>query len=328
MVDTIESISCSAVLEAADRLAPWAHRTPVLSSRTLDEAVGGSVFLKCENFQRAGAFKFRGAMNTLLQLSETERSRGVVTHSSGNHGQALALAGRLSGVKVCVVMPKTAPTVKRRATLAYGAEVVSCEPTLDSREATVARLIGDHGYTLVHPFDDWRVAAGQGTAALELLDEVGSLDYLVAPIGGGGLAAGCALALEARGSKAKLVGVEPAAVDDAKRSLEAGERLPSGDARTIADGLKASIGVRPFSLLRNRLWKVFTSSEDQTIDALQYLWERLKIVVEPSSTVAFAPILNQAFSMKGARVGLIVSGGNIDVDPMFDHLRTKWLASE
>ncbi|HLH29421.1 MAG TPA: threonine/serine dehydratase, partial [Acidimicrobiales bacterium] len=205
------------ILAAAARIAPWVHRTPVMTSRTIDARCGGTVFLKCENFQKVGAFKFRGAVNALLQLDEAGRRAGVVTHSSGNHAQALALAGKLLGVPVTVVMPRTAPAVKREATEGYGARIVPCEPTLADREATVAAEIERHGSALVHPFNDWNVIAGQGTAALELLDQAGPLDAILCPVGGGGLLSGTALAVKGQSTGTRVIGVEPARADDARR---------------------------------------------------------------------------------------------------------------
>lgn len=310
---------------AAERLAPWVHRTPVLTSRSLDERCGGSVFLKCENFQRVGAFKFRGAMNAVLQLTEAERAAGVITHSSGNHAQALSLAGKLLGVPTCIVMPRTAPAVKRSATEGYGARVVSCEPTLAAREATVSNLIARHGYTLIHPYDDWRVIAGQGTAAWEFLDQAGPLDLVLAPIGGGGLMSGTALAVQGRSPSTRLIGVEPATADDARRSLETGSIVPSGDPRTIADGLRTTLGTRGFSVLRHYLDRIVTATDAEVLSALRFVWERLKIIVEPSGVVPLAPILAGGLDVQGLRVGVILTGGNIDLEPMFRALAEAWL---
>jgi threonine dehydratase len=319
------SIGVEEIRAAADRLAPWAHRTPVLTSRTLDERCGGSIFLKCENFQRVGAFKFRGAMNAVLQLDEAERAAGVVTHSSGNHAQALALAGRLAGVPVCVVMPRTAPAIKRAATEGYGARVVSCEPTLASRESTVAELIAREGYTLIHPFDDWRVIAGQGTASWELLDQAGPLDLIVTPCGGGGLLAGTALAVKGRSPSTRVVGAEPAEADDARRSLRSGRIEPSNDPKTVADGLRTSLGAKTFSVIRQHVEAIVTAEERAILDAMRFVWERLKILIEPSAAVPVAPLLEGTLDVRGLRVGVILSGGNVDLDPFFEALRVRWL---
>lgn len=318
-------ITADDIRDAAERLAPWVHRTPVLTSRTLDDRCGGSIFLKCENFQRVGAFKFRGAMNAVLQLDRDERARGVVTHSSGNHAQALALAGKLAGVPVCVVMPHTAPAIKRAATEGYGARVVPCEPTLAAREQTVASLIASDGYTLVHPYDDWRVIAGQGTAAWELLDQSGPLDVVVTPCGGGGLLSGTAIAVKGRSPETRVYGAEPATADDARRSLEAGRILPSNDPKTVADGLRTSLGTRDFDVIRQHVTAIHTATEAEILDALRFVMERLKIVIEPSSAVPLAPILTGRLDVRGLRVGLILTGGNLDLAPFFQALADRWL---
>ncbi len=312
------------IVQAAQRLEFRAHRTPVPTSRTLDERAGASVFLKCENLQRVGAFKFRGAMNALLLLDEGRKAAGVVTHSSGNHAQALALAGQLLGVPVTIVMPRTVPAVKRAATVGYGARTVLCEPTLESRESTVAAESQRHGLTLVHPFNDWNVIAGQGTAALELLDPAGPLDVLIAPVGGRGLVAGTALAVNGRSPGTAVIGAEPANADDARRSLETGTIQPSFDPRTIADGLRTSLGTRTFAVIRQYVDAIVTSSEAEIIDATRFVWERLKIVIEPLSAVVVAPLLAARLRAKG-RVGVILSGGNVDVETFFQGLAAQWL---
>jgi threo-3-hydroxy-L-aspartate ammonia-lyase len=316
-------VDIDAIRAAATRLAPWAHKTPVLTSRAVDELCGGTLFFKCENFQRVGAFKFRGAMNAVLQLDEDAKRRGVVTHSSGNHAQALALAGRLAGVPTCVVMPRTAPAIKRAATEGYGARVVPCEPTLADREATVARLIAEHGYELVHPYDDWRVIAGQGTAALELLEQAGPLDVVVAPCGGGGLLSGTAIAVKSTSPATRVIGAEPANADDARRSLELGAIVPSEDPKTIADGLRTSLGTRDFGVIRHLVDAIATATESEILAAMRLVWERMKIVIEPSCAVPLAAVLNGQIDARGKRVGVILSGGNVDLEPMFAALAAK-----
>jgi threonine dehydratase len=313
------------ILAAAERIAPWVHRTPVMTSRTIDARCGATVFLKCENFQKVGAFKFRGAVNALLQLDETGRRAGVVTHSSGNHAQALALAGKLLGVPVTVVMPRTAPAVKREATEGYGARVVPCEPTLADREATVAE-IEKHGSSLVHPFNDWNVIAGQGTAVLELLDQAGSLDVVLCPVGGGGLLSGTALAVSGRSPGTRVVGVEPARADDARRSLETGTIQPSNDPQTIADGLRTSLGPYTFAVISRYVDRIVTATEDEIVEAMRYVWERMKLIIEPSSAVPIAALWNGQLDVKRLRVGVIISGGNVDVEPLFRALAAKFLA--
>jgi threonine dehydratase len=320
-----QTIDADDVARAAERLRPWVHQTPVVTSRTLDARCGGSVFLKCENFQKVGAFKFRGAMNAVLQLDDHARAAGVVTHSSGNHGQALAAAGQILGVPVWVVMPRTAPSVKRAAVEGYGARVVTCEPTLAAREETVAEQVERHGLHLVHPFDDWRVIAGQGTAAWELLDQAGPLDLVVCPVGGGGLASGTAISVKGRSPSTRVIGAEPERADDAKRSLASGRIEPSNDPATVADGLRTSLGPRTFAVLRRHLDGVVTATEAETLDAMRFVWERLKLVIEPSSAVPLAPILHGGLTVKDLKVGLIVTGGNVDVEPMFQALAARWL---
>jgi threonine dehydratase len=259
-------------------------------------------------------------MNALLQLSDAERAAGVVTHSSGNHAQAVALAGQLLGIPVCVVMPRTAPPVKRAATEGYGARVVPCEPTLAAREATVADEIARHGLTLIHPYDDWRVIAGQGTAAWELLEAVGPLDLILTPVGGGGLLSGTALAVQALAPATRVIGVEPAQADDARRSLELGTIQPSNDPKTIADGLRTSLGTRPFSVIRRHVASIVTATEAEILAAMRFVWERFKIVVEPSGAVPVAPVLTGTLDVRGLKTGIIVSGGNVDCEPLFQAL--------
>jgi threo-3-hydroxy-L-aspartate ammonia-lyase len=317
-------IDADTVRLAAERLAPWAHRTPVLTAKSLDARCGGSVFLKCENLQRVGAFKFRGAMNAILQLNDGERRSGVITHSSGNHAQAVALAGRLCDVPVSVVMPRTAPAVKRAATLGYGARIVLCEPTIASREETVAGEIERHGFTLVHPYNDWNVIAGQGTAAWELFDQVGELDVIICPIGGGGLLAGTAIAAGGRSPRTRVMAAEPANADDARRSLEAGSIQSCDDPKTIADGLRTtSIGERNFAVIAGRVERIVSVTEAEIIDAMRFVWERMKIVIEPSSAVAVAPLLTGKIEAAQKRIGVIVSGGNVDFEAFFRDLASK-----
>jgi len=263
-------------------------------------------------------------MNALLLLDDGQKAAGLVTYSSGNHAQALALAGQLLGVPVTIVMPRTAPAVKRAATEGYGARIVLCELTLESRESTVAAESQRHGLTLVHPFNDWNVIAGQGTAALELLDQAGPLDVVIAPVGGGGLVAGTALAVNGRSPGTVVIGAEPANADDARRSLETGSIQPSFDPRTIADGLRTSLGTRTFAVIRQYVNAIVTSSEAEIIDATRFVWERLKIVIEPSSAVVVAPLLFARLRAKG-RVGVILSGGNVEVGTFFEGLAAQWL---
>ncbi|WP_437747306.1 pyridoxal-phosphate dependent enzyme [Sorangium sp. So ce302] len=302
---TVEDIRGAAV-----RIAPHAHVTPVMTSRTIDGIAGARVFFKCENLQRVGAFKFRGACNAVLSLSDEEARRGVATHSSGNHAAALALAARIRGVAAYIVMPENAPAVKRAAVEGYGARVVSCAPTLRSREETIARVISETGAIFVHPYNDPRIIAGQGTAALELAAQVDDLDAVVAPVGGGGLLSGTAIATGSL-SRARTIGAEPEAADDAARSMREGRIIPSNDPVTIADGLRTSLGELTFAVLRERGVEIVTVSEEDIVKAMRVVWERMKLVIEPSAAVPVAAVLRRL--VHGARIGVIVSGGNVDL---------------
>jgi threonine dehydratase len=308
------------VRSAATRIAPWVLRTPVLTSRILDERAGSKLFFKCENFQRIGAFKARGAHNALLSLTAESLSRGVVTHSSGNHGAALALAARNAGARAYVAMPRNAPRTKLASVERLGGEIVFCEPTLPAREACCAEIRQRTGAALVHPYDDWRVIAGQGTAALELVEDVPGLDALVVPVGGGGLLAGTAIV--GSGFSVEVHGAEPAAADDAYRSFISGERQPLAGADTIADGLRASLGERPFAVIRKHVKAITTVSEDEIISAMRLVWEVMKIVIEPSAAVPVAAMLSGRAPLASKRVGVILTGGNVDLDAL------PWVRSE
>ena len=303
------------VAAAAARLADVAHHTPVATCATLDRLAGRRLFFKCEHLQRVGAFKFRGAWNVVAQLPDAAVARGVVTHSSGNHAQALALAARLRGVPAHIVMPETAPAVKRRAVAGYGGRIVPCAPTLAAREETAARVLDATGGVFVHPYDDPRIVAGQGTAARELLADVPDLDAVVAPVGGGGLLAGTILAARAARPAIAVVGAEPAAADDAARSLAAGRRLPPVDRpRTLADGLLTGLGEVTWPVIRDGADAVVTVDEAALAAALRLLWERAKLLVEPSAAVALAAVLaDPPVLRRRRRVGVILSGGNVDL---------------
>ena len=307
------TISPTAISSAATRLAGIVNKTPVLTSRTLNTLTGCTIYLKCENFQRVGAFKFRGAYNALSQLSDTEKAAGVITHSSGNHAQGVALAAKLLGIAATVVMPDDAPANKKAATDAYGATIVTCAAV--DREQVTADLITHHGYTLIHPYDNDNIIIGQGTAAFELFNEVGELDVLFVPVGGGGLISGSALATAALSPNCRVVGVEPAIADDANQSWRAGEIITFPHVpNTIADGLRTRhIGERNLAVMRQYVHDMVTVSEDDIMNTLQFLWSRLKIVVEPSSAVALAPLFTGQYPLAGKRVGVILSGGNVDV---------------
>jgi len=298
---------------AAARIARYVHRTPVITSASLDRAAGASLFFKCENLQRVGAFKMRGASNAVWSLAEDEARRGVLTHSSGNHGAALARAAGQRGIPCRVVMPENAPRAKRRAVEDFGAVVVPCVPTLQAREETTARLLAETGAVLVHPYNDPVVIAGQGTAARELLQEVPDLDVIVAPIGGGGLLSGTAIAAAALQPRAAVWGAEPSGADDAQRSLAAGRIVPVESPRTVADGLRATIGPLPLAILTAHGVRIATVDDAAILAAMRLFWERTKLLIEPSAAVALAVLLERAIPTAGARVGAIVTGGNLDL---------------
>ena len=300
------------VRRAAARLDGVAHRTPVVRSRTLDERTGAAVRLKPENLQRIGAFKFRGAYNTIAQL---ERVRGVVTASSGNHAQAVALSAALHDLPATILMPEDAPASKAAATEGYGAMIVRYDRYADDREALLRERAEREGLTIVHPYDDERIMAGQGTAALELIEDGGELDALLVPVGGGGLFAGCATAATALCPGVRVFGVEPAASDDTARSFAAGERVSVPPPRTIADGQQLDIpGERTFPVVRERVAAVVTVTDAEIVDAMRFAFERLKLVLEPSGASALAALLHGRADVAGARAGVVLSGGNVDVD--------------
>ncbi|MEO5624545.1 MAG: pyridoxal-phosphate dependent enzyme [Dokdonella sp.] len=298
------------------RIASHAHRTPVVCSRSLDELTGAELYFKCENLQRAGAFKFRGACNAVWSLSAAEAKRGVVTHSSGNHGAALALAARTRGIPAYVVVPEGAVKSKLAAIEGYGATLHRCAPTMAARDAMADQVRQQTGATLVHPFTDPRVIAGQGTAALELLRETGPLDALVTPIGGGGLIAGSAIAARAFNPGIALCAAEPEGAADAFESLRRGERVTDIEPDTICDGLRGTIGPINWALLTEYVVAVLPIADRDTIAAMRLIWQRLKLVVEPSSAIAFAAILSHRERFTGQRVGVILSGGNVDLDAL------------
>jgi threonine dehydratase len=305
---------------AAGRIAPYAHRTPVLTCTAFDERLGARIFLKCENFQKVGAFKFRGAANAVFSLDEGESARGVATHSSGNHAQALALAARLRGIPAFIVMPDNAPAVKKAAVAGYGGRITFCEPTLKARETTLARVVQETGAEVVHPYNDDRVIAGQGTAALELLEDVPGLDAVLAPVGGGGLLSGTAIAATSLKPGIRVIAAEPEGADDACRSFRAGRIIPSTAPKTVADGLLTSLGDRTFPVIRERVEDIVTVSEAGIVAAMKFVWERAKLVIEPSSAVPVAALWEKKIDLGGLRVGIILSGGNVDLD------RLPWTA--
>ena len=292
----------------------FAHLTPVFTSSSVDEKAGTRVFFKCENFQRVGAFKFRGATNAVQTLSDEEAARGVATHSSGNHGQALALAAKLRGIPAFVVMPENAPKVKVDAVRGYGAQITFCEPTLHARESTLKEIVETSGATFIHPYNDPRIVAGQGTAALEFLASNPDLDVIMTPVGGGGLLSGTALSAKHTKPGIKVIGVEPELANDAWQSFRQKELIPNKNTSTIADGLRTSLGELPFSIIRQYVDDIITVSEESIISAMRFVWERMNIIIEPSSAVPLAALFDGKTDLPGKKTGIILSGGNIDLD--------------
>lgn len=301
------------VQEACERVAPFVHQTPILTSRLLNELCGASLYFKCENFQKMGAFKMRGAVNAILQLSDEERSRGVVTHSSGNFAQALSLAAKSVSVKAYIVMPNNAPSVKKEAVRSYGGIITESEPTLLAREQEAARIVADTGATFLHPSNNLNVLLGQGTAATELLAQQPQLEILVTPVGGGGLIAGTALSAHYLGQNCITIGGEPSVADDAYRSLKSGVIETNTTAVTIADGLRTNLGDVNFPIIKELVSAIICVEEAEIIAAMKLLWERLKIVIEPSSAVPFAAILKEKERFRNKEIGVILSGGNVDL---------------
>lgn len=305
------------VLAARTRIAPHAHRTPVLTCSTLDRISGASLFFKCENLQKVGAFKFRGACNAVFSLTDEQAVRGVATHSSGNHAAALALAGRLRGIPVTVVMPADSSRAKLVAVEGYGARIVLCEPGTQARELALENVLAETGALPVHPFSDPRVIAGQGTAALELLEETPDLDVVMTPVGGGGLVSGTVLAVQGRAPRVRVIGAEPAGADDAARSLEAGHVVEIAAPQTIADGLRsARMGEINFRIMSGGLERIVRVEEQAIVDAMRAVWQRMKLVIEPSSALPLAALLSGALELHGQRVGILLTGGNVDLDAL------------
>jgi threonine dehydratase len=302
-------------IEAAhERIKPFIHKTPVLKSQSLSEMAECEIFFKCENFQKVGAFKARGAMNAVLSLSDEERAKGIATHSSGNHAQAIARAGKIMGIKAYIVMPRTAPIIKKQGVLGYGGEVFECEPTLAARESTLAEVIEKTGAVEIHPFNNYKVIEGQATAAKELLEEAGQLDFLIAPVGGGGLLSGTALAAKFFSPSTKVIAGEPALADDAFRSLQRGSIQPASPPTSIADGLLTSLGDKTFPIIKENVKEVITVTDEEIIAAMRLIWERLKIIIEPSCAVPFAALLKDKSQFKNKKVGIILTGGNVDLN--------------
>lgn len=314
---TQESIS-----QAHKRIKPFIEHTPVLTSSSLNEMAGCQLFFKCENFQKVGAFKARGAINAALKLSDEERKNGLATHSSGNHAQAIARAGKILNVKSYIVMPRTAPEIKKRGVRGYGGEIFECEPTLQAREETLAQVIKKTGASEIHPFNNYNVMEGQATCAKELFEQVPKLDVVMAPVGGGGLLSGTALATKFFSPATIVIGGEPSGSDDAYRSMQSGKIEPA-QSNTIADGLLTTLGDKTFPIIYENVKEIITVTDEEIIAAMRLIWERLKIIVETSCAVPFAAVLKSKEKFKDMRVGIILSGGNVDLEKV-----GKWFGSQ
>ena len=300
-------------IEAAhSRIKSYVHRTPVMKSQKLNEIFNCELFFKCENFQKVGAFKFRGATNAVLSMTAEEKLKGVVTHSSGNHAAALALAAGMNGIKANIVMPRNAPDVKKNAVAGYGAEITFCEPTLQAREDTTRRIMEKTGATLIHPYDNFNVICGQGTAALELLNEKSDLELVIAPVGGGGLMSGTSACVKGIDKNIQVIGAEPLNANDAFISFTTGILTPSVNPVTCADGLLTSLSELTFSVIRKNVDTILTAKEDSIIECMLLVWERMKIIIEPSSATVLAVVKENPGVFRGKRIGLIISGGNVD----------------
>ena len=308
------NIPVFADVEAAHRIvAQYAHHTPVLTSQSINKITGGNLFFKCENFQKVGAFKFRGACNAVFSLSDEDAQKGVATHSSGNHAAALALAASIRGIDAHIVMPSNSPEIKKKAVAGYGAKITFCEPTLQARESTLAGIVAATGATEIHPYNNFHVIAGQGTAAKELIEDFGEFDLIIAPVGGGGLLGGTAISTKHLLPECKVIAAEPAGADDAYRSFQAKKIIPSVNPKTIADGLLTSLGERNFAIISDKVDDIVTVSEEKIVEAMRMIWERMKIIIEPSSAVPLAAILEGKIDIQHKKTGLILSGGNLDL---------------
>jgi threonine dehydratase len=311
-----EAPDLRAIRAAAKRIRPYAHQTPVLTCTSLNAMVGAELFFKCENLQKVGAFKFRGAANSVFSLPESEAARGVATHSSGNHAQALALAARLRGIRAHIVMPENSPKIKVAAVRDYGARIVFCPSTQKDREQTLDAVVAETGAAFIHPYNNLQIIAGQGTCALELLEQVSDLDLVMAPVGGGGLLSGTALSCHYLRPEVRVIAGEPKGADDAFRSLRDGRIYPSENPQTVADGLRTSLGTLTFPIIRRYVERIVTVEEESIVAAMRHVWERMKVLIEPSAAVPLAAILEGGVEAVGKRIGIILSGGNVDLDSL------------
>jgi threonine dehydratase len=298
--------------QAHERIKPYVHHTPVLTSAAINEIAGCSIFFKCENLQKIGAFKARGAMNAALQLTPEQRAKGIATHSSGNHAQAIARAAKILGIPSYIVMPRTAPEIKKKGVRGYGGQIFECEPSVQSRESMLADVVAKTGATEIHPYNNYHIIAGQSTAAKEFIEEVPKLDFLISPVGGGGLLSGTLLSAKFFSPSTKVIAGEPAGADDAFRSMQSG-KIEVSQANTIADGLLTSLGDKTFPIIKEHVEKIIPVTEEEIVAAMRLIWERMKIIVEPSAAVPFAAVLKEKKIFEGKKVGIILSGGNVDL---------------
>lgn len=306
-------ITRQSIIDAHERIKPYVHRTPVVTSQSIDDIAGCKIFFKCENLQKVGAFKARGAMNAALSLSEEERKKGIATHSSGNHAQAIARAGKMLGIKSYIVMPRTAPAIKKKGVQGYGGEIFECEPTLEARESTLAEVIKKTGANEIHPFNNYDVITGQATTAKELFEEQNNLDVIIAPVGGGGLLSGTAMTAKYFSPSTLVYAAEPQGADDAYRAMQSG-KIEKSQANSIADGLLTSLGDKTFPIIKENVKAVITVSDQEIIEAMRLIWERMKLIVEPSGAVPLAAVLKSKEEFAGKKVGIIFSGGNVDLE--------------
>ena len=302
------------LIDCHNRIKPFIHNTPVLTSSYINEITGAEVYFKCENFQKMGAFKMRGAANAILRLSDEQKSNGVVTHSSGNHAQAISLAAKKIGIKAYIVMPSNAPKIKKEAVKGYGGKLIECESNLEAREAAAEDVVHSKNATFIHPSNNLDVILGQGTASMELIEQYGSFDHILVPIGGGGLIAGSALAAKYFEDNCTVIGTEPFEVDDAYRSLISGKIETNITTNTIADGLRTQLGDKNFPIILNEVKKIIRITEDEIIDSMKLIWQRLKIICEPSCSLPLAGIIKNKDEFKGKKIGVVITGGNIDLD--------------
>lgn len=303
------------IKNAHKKISSHIHRTPVLTNKQTDERAQACIFFKCENFQKGGAFKFRGASNTVFSLSDAEAQSGVATHSSGNHAQAIALAAKIRNIPAFIVMPENAPEVKKKAVKGYGAEITFCKSTLEARESTLDRVVERTGATFIHPYNDPRIIAGQGTSALELLEDHPDLDIILVPVGGGGLASGTAIAASGIKPDVKVIGCEPEIANDAYLSMQSGELMPAKNVQTVADGLRTGLGELTFACIRKYLHSIVTVSEEEIVEAMRFIWERMNIIIEASCAVPVAALFqNKIPDAAGKKIGIIITGGNVDLD--------------